>query len=277
MRLIKHQNAASSLISVTGTATNVFTLMDTAGSVTNSKTYFLAPGKSANGIILSPEDGDIRVLNGVNPTSSAGFLCKQGAKYVFSGSSIEDLRLIRTGGSNVAVSVFPFVGTPGEGFSSVADNPTITVTLPNEGQQSMANSISVAVASDQSPISVSPIAGQVGVQGSSGAVTARTQRVVLATNTHTYAETTVEDSASSVALLAANSARGMATIRNGSTARMYISKTATATTSSPIFLDTGEIYELPIERNGDVYKGGLTAIWASDAGGSAYVEESTLS
>jgi hypothetical protein len=93
-------------------------------------------------------------------------------------------------------------------------------SLPNEGQQTMANSISVAIASDQTavPISaaslplptgaatevtlaaaaaslsviddwdesdrakVNPIAGQAGVQGGSGVVTALTQRVVLATD-----------------------------------------------------------------------------------------------
>lgn len=119
--------------------------------------------------------------------------------------------------------------------------------------------------------------GGVSINLGTGAVSTGTQRVVLGTNTHTYAETIVGDSASSVTLLAANSARGMATIQNNSSAVMSISKTGTATTSSPIRLEQYQIYELPIERNGDVYKGALTAIWASDAGGSAYVEESTIS
>lgn len=93
------------------------------------------------------------------------------------------------------------------------------------------------------------------------------------TATHTATSTTVGDSAVSVTLLAANSARSGAAIRNDSTARLYIEQGATATTSSVDYLDQGDVYELPILAGNEVYRGIITGIWASDAGGSAYVRE----
>lgn len=58
MKIIPHQNAASSVISVTNTATKVFDLIDTAGSLSDSRTYFLSPnnGGPANGISIRPEE-----------------------------------------------------------------------------------------------------------------------------------------------------------------------------------------------------------------------------
>jgi len=94
------------------------------------------------------------------------------------------------------------------------------------------------------------------------------------TATHTTTETTVGDSATSVTLLAANTARTMAVIRNSSTARLYVAFGATATTASPYFLDQDDILELPILAGSEVYRGIITGIWASDAGFSAYIQES---
>lgn len=96
---------------------------------------------------------------------------------------------------------------------------------------------------------------------------------VAGTGTHAGTTATVGDSASSVTLLAANSARSGAVIRNDSTARLYIERGATATTSSVDYLDQGDVYELPILANNEVYRGIITGIWASDAAGSAYVTE----
>lgn len=95
----------------------------------------------------------------------------------------------------------------------------------------------------------------------------------LAGAAHTGTTATVGDSASSVTLLAANSARTGAAIRNDSSARLYIEQGATAATTSVDYLDTGDVYELPVLAGGEVYRGVITGIWASDAGGSAYVRE----
>lgn len=94
------------------------------------------------------------------------------------------------------------------------------------------------------------------------------------TTTHTTTSSSVGDSASSVTLLAANSARSGAAIRNDSTAILYIELGATATTSSVVRLPPQQYYELPILAGGEVYRGIITGIWDSDAGGNARVSES---
>lgn len=91
--------------------------------------------------------------------------------------------------------------------------------------------------------------------------------------THPATESSVNDSATSVTLLAASQTRSGATIRNTSTARLYISLTSTATTASPIYLNTGDIYELPVLANGEVYRGIITGIWTSAVGGTAVISQ----
>ena len=74
MRIIPHQNPASSKITVTNAATFLYSLIDTAGGVTNSTQYFR--DKLASGIMITPEDGDIRMMLGLVPTASVGMLLK---------------------------------------------------------------------------------------------------------------------------------------------------------------------------------------------------------
>ncbi|MEW6126730.1 MAG: hypothetical protein AB1757_06805 [Acidobacteriota bacterium] len=94
------QNANSSVIAVTGTATLLKSLLDTAGSVTH-----VFPD-SLNGVDLYVEDGDIRVLfDDQTPTASKGILLKKGVYYHFRHVDLFKMRLIRTGSSNVAVGV----------------------------------------------------------------------------------------------------------------------------------------------------------------------------
>ncbi len=120
-----------------------------------------------------------------------------------------------------------------------------------------------------------------GVLTITGAAFGATDIFVIYTNLprsyggHTGTSSTVGDSASSVTLKAANANRSGLAIRNDSTARLYIEQGATATTSSVDYLDQGDVYELPLLADGGVYRGIVTGIWASDAGGSAYVRENT--
>jgi len=102
MRLIEHQNSASSKITVTNTATLLFSLMDTAGSVTNSQKYFT--DLFASGILITPEDGDIRVMVGTTPTASLGMLLTEGSKYYLPQIDLTRLKLIRTS-ANVLCSI----------------------------------------------------------------------------------------------------------------------------------------------------------------------------
>lgn len=94
------------------------------------------------------------------------------------------------------------------------------------------------------------------------------------TTTHTTTSSSVGDSAASVTLLAANSARTGAAIRNDSTAILYVELGATATTSSVVRLTAQAYYELPILAGSEVYRGIITGIWDSDAGGNARISES---
>lgn len=126
MQTLTPQNAASTKITVTNTATKLFDLMNTAGSLQNSESYY--SNLYANGIIITPEDGSIRILTGVNPTATLGTLLSQGVTYFFPHQKLEDLRLIRTGGSNVACSIQLYKANQGESLSAVsAVGATITV------------------------------------------------------------------------------------------------------------------------------------------------------
>jgi len=87
----------------------------------------------------------------------------------------------------------------------------------------------------------------------------------------TGAESTVARSATSVTILAANSARVEAIIRNDSNKSMYLSLTGTATTSSTIELGKGDTY---FE---DKYTGIISGIWESAGAGNAIVTEVTKS
>lgn len=125
MKIIKHQNAASSIITVTNTATGVYSLINTAGSVTDSTTWF-GP-KGANALLITPEDGDIRLGFGFTPTDTEGMLLSSGVKYFIPGfdNGLQDVKLIRTGGSNVAVSVEVCKALPGEVGYAVAEQVTL--------------------------------------------------------------------------------------------------------------------------------------------------------
>jgi hypothetical protein len=100
MNLYGLQNAASSKITVTATATLLKALIDTAGSVSH-----VFPG-GLSGIDLVVEDGDVRILfDGNTPTASNGILLLEGTTHHFRNVDFHKARLIRTGASNVACSV----------------------------------------------------------------------------------------------------------------------------------------------------------------------------
>ena len=139
------------------------------------------------------------------------------------------------------------------------------------GQKTMANSLAVTVASDQSAVPVSgtfwqatqPVSGTVSVGNFPS-----TQATTPAGNA-TATLTNVNDSASSVTLLSANSARKGATIHNDSTAILYVKFGTTAsTTSYTVKMVADAYYEVPFD-----YTGRIDGIWASDASGAARVTE----
>lgn len=121
-------------------------------------------------------------------------------------------------------------------------------SLPDEGQQTMANSISVAVASDQTPIPVSE------------------------ERSSTAAQSSVADSASSQTLIAANASRIKVLITNDSSARLYIRFEAAAASLTAYGVSLAQ-YEAWEELN---YTGEIRGIWATDPGdGAARITEFT--
>ena len=92
MAIQKPVNANASVISVTTTGTNLFDLINTAGSSSSPFAGFFYPKV----LIINCEDGDIRVASGVNPTTATGKLLTQG-QHILNG--IEDLRLASTSGT----------------------------------------------------------------------------------------------------------------------------------------------------------------------------------
>lgn len=119
------ESAASMKITVTSTATELYALMDTAGSISSSRSYYT--NLFANALLIRPENGDIRVLPKVAPTSTDGVLLKSGCMYYFAGMDLNDFRLIRTSG-NVTCTVQ--IGRAGQGESNFASSvDTVSLSL----------------------------------------------------------------------------------------------------------------------------------------------------
>lgn len=136
---------------------------------------------------------------------------------------------------------------------------------------------------------VNTIAGQVGVQGNTGVVTALTQRVVLATDvalptgtnsigsvtstpekSSTATLSNVAASATSVTVLASNANRKKAIFVNDSTVVCRLKFGATASsTSYTIYMSRGDTY---IEEGPTVYTGICDAIWDSATGNMRVTE-----
>ena len=123
----KHQNAASSVITVTNVATPIYTLVDTAGSLANSRTYFGAIDLNGpcNGIVITPEDGSVRLGYGITPTSALGMLLVVGKKYKIPNMDLDQVKLIRVTG-NAKCSVEFGKCDAFENFSAVEEVEDLT-------------------------------------------------------------------------------------------------------------------------------------------------------
>lgn len=96
----KFLNANSSTITVTNVSTSLKDLIDTAGGGFNN---FIT---QVDGFDICPETADIRIAYGNNPTATQGFILKSNTVYSFRFVDFANIRLIRTGGSNVTCSLF---------------------------------------------------------------------------------------------------------------------------------------------------------------------------
>jgi len=122
MNILPHQNAASSVITLSTTAAKVYTLMDTAGSVTNSQEYFTTPGdielkqNPGNGLILHPVAIDIRLGHNYTPTTTLGMLLKADKTHYIPNLKISDVELVSVSGTPV-VSIEVTASHPNESLT----------------------------------------------------------------------------------------------------------------------------------------------------------------
>lgn len=167
------------------------------------------------------------------------------------------------------------------------DPTTKRMLVVDENSAAIAASLAIIDDWDESDrAKVNPIVGQAGVAGGSGVVSAATQRVVLATDvglpsgtnllgqaalekTASSSLSNVASSATSVQLLAANSARKHVTIYNDSIQPMRIKYGQTASSASYSYrIQPGGTWEMPPI----IYTGRIDAIWDA-ADGNARVTE----
>lgn len=104
MKVIPFQNVNGSVITVTSTATLLAALINTAQSTNVTPYPWQDP--NADGLNITPEDGDIRVLwDGNTPTATKGLLLKEGGTYFLRLVDLTQFRLIRVGGTNVSCDI----------------------------------------------------------------------------------------------------------------------------------------------------------------------------
>lgn len=110
MIAITPQSAAQSVITVTSTATSLLNLLR-AADATQEPRQLLSRG--INAVMLKPEDGNVRIMFGTTPTASLGLPIEQ-TSTVSLPADFEGMKLIRTGSSDVLVSVMFLILAPGE-------------------------------------------------------------------------------------------------------------------------------------------------------------------
>lgn len=102
MIIQSHQNASGSVIAITGTATLLYDLINTAASTGKTRAGF---DVDTNGVDLVIENGSVRVLfDGNTPTAALGILLPEGTHRI-RNVDLATMKLIRTGSSNVSASV----------------------------------------------------------------------------------------------------------------------------------------------------------------------------
>lgn len=145
-------NANSSVISVTGTASYILPLIDTAGSTRH------AFPNNLDAINITPEDGDIRIftdstVNATAPTASKGFLIRQGSTFMLRRTNLRFIKAIATTGT-VSCSVEIGSSEQEEYTAITGGGGAITSIIPGTGATSLGKAIGDAAAS-----------GDVGVAG----------------------------------------------------------------------------------------------------------------
>lgn len=117
MQFITPNSVTELSISVTTTATSLFTLMESAGSVQQLLKYYA--DKGANSVIIAPEGGDIRYLSDATPTTAIGVPISDGEVVAIPITDLSKITLISQSGT-VTCQVLPYRADMGESPSNMA-------------------------------------------------------------------------------------------------------------------------------------------------------------
>jgi hypothetical protein len=117
MLAVTPQDVSDTKITVTGTATALYDLINTASSKNTAQRYY--DGKFMDTVMIQPESGDLRMLYSANPTATQGELLKSGVKYYLCGGASFAMRLISVSGLNVAVTCTFYRTAKGESPTAV--------------------------------------------------------------------------------------------------------------------------------------------------------------
>jgi hypothetical protein len=165
----------------------------------------------------------------------------------------------------------------GGGFVNVKVNPSgsLTTSIGDidgvKGQATMANSLPVVIASNQSAIPITDNSGSITVDGTVAATQSGTWSVANATySTSTLSNVTA--AASNTTLLASNASRRQAILYNDADTAVYVKLGTTASSSSFSYnLLPAQTLELPTP----VYTGIIDGIWSGSPTGAMRVTEVT--
>ena len=125
---VELRNVSDTKITVTDTATSLYSLMDTASSDTNAQKFY--DGQNTDSVMILPENGDIRFLINDDPTATNGDFLSSGTKYYIPRIELFGMRLIRTGSANVSVTVVPY-------RAEKAESPVAVATSINLGASAL--------------------------------------------------------------------------------------------------------------------------------------------
>ena len=239
MKVIPFQNANGSVITVTSTSTLLANLVNTA----QSTNLFPLPWNNtgADGINITPEDGDVRYLaDGNTPTATKGQLLKEGQTYFLRQVDLTNFRLIRVGGANVACSI-------AVGVSDAEESSAVGGSAGGGGAGSDVNITEI---------------GGTAVSVDEGNADAGTIRVVTANTPKTFTDSTATATTTSSTILASNASRKTGTtITNTSTSvGVFLNVTDPALANQGYFLAPYGVYE--IDEN-SYTTGAITGITAS--------------
>lgn len=126
---IAPEDVSDTKITVNGTATALYDLINTISSKSTAQKYY--DGKFVDALMIQPEDGSVRFLFNANPEIDKGELLTEGVKYYLPNIELFGMKLISTSGEDVKVTVTYYRAERHESPCAVA--PSVAINTPTEG------------------------------------------------------------------------------------------------------------------------------------------------